>query len=423
MKGHARKRGKLWEVTLELGRQPAQRCPACMAKKGRGGGRLLWISDGERHDACPGCGGELEDVNGRRQIVIPDRYRTKREAEARLTKELQLAADGAFVEPNALTLGDFLRKEWLPSLAAEELSANTVSVYTTHVEHRITPVIGEVPLQKLTARHVGELATHMATKKGVRGEVLSPASRRQALFVLGRALEGAVTAGYIRSNPAKGVKRPKLRRKEMSYWTAEQLSSFLRSTRGDRLHPLWRFLSHTGLRRGEALGLHLEDLDVEAGTVIVRRQLTKSGSYEPKEGPLKAGRPRTIDLDPVTVEVLQEQLQQQLADAEEWGKAWTESGYLFTREDGKPWHPDAVYPPFIRATKAAAVPRIRLHDLRHTWATLAIPAGVPMKVVQERLGHSSIKTTMDLYSHVMPGMQRSASEVVAALVAAAVEAK
>jgi integrase len=278
-------------------------------------------------------------------------------------------------------------------------------------------------MQKLTTRHVGELASHMATKKGVRGEVLSPASRRQALFVLGRALEAAIRAGYIRNNPAKGVKRPRLRRKEMKYWTAEQLSSFLRSTRGDRLHPLWRFLSHTGLRRGEALGLRIEDLDVEAGTVIVRRQLTKSGSYEAKEGPLKAGKPRTIDLDPGTVEVLKAQLQQQLADAEGWGKAWTESGYLFTRESGLPWHPDAVYAPFIRAAEAAAVPRIRLHDLRHTWATIALQAGVNMKVVQERLGHASIKTTMDLYSHVMPGMQREASQVVAARVAAAVEGK
>ena len=422
MSGHLRKRGGAWEVVLELGLQPAQRCAACMAQKGRTGGRLLWI-DADRLEACPVCGGDLEDVRSRRQIVVPDRYATKREAQDRLIRELQAGADGAFVEPSTLTVGDFLRKEWLPSLEAQDLAANTVSVYTTHVEHRIAPVIGHVPLQKLTSRHVNQLATHLATKEGVRDRILSPATRRQALFVLSRALKAAVHAGYIRVNPAQDVKRPKVRPREMQAWTAEELRTFLKSTRNGQLYPLWRFLSQTGLRRGEALGVRMEDIDLDAGTVTLRRQLSKSGGYAAKDGPLKAGRSRPIDLDQGTVEALRAQLQQQLADAARSGEAWEASGYVFTREDGLPWHPDVVSHRFDMAVAAASVPRIRLHDLRHTWATIALRAGIQVKVVQERLGHASIKTTMDTYTHVMPGMQRSAAELVAALVDGTAEDK
>jgi len=414
MKGHVRKRGGTWEVYLELGEQPAQRCAACMAKRGRSGGRLLWAEKG-RHDACPVCGGPLEDVQARRQIVLPERFRTKDEADARLTKEKQHAADGGFVEPSALTLGDYLVHEWLPSLAGEELATNTTLCYELHVNKRIVPVIGRVPLQKLTSRDVRRLATHLATNKGARGKILSPATRNQCLVVLHKALGAAVTDGLIRTNPAHGVKRPKVRRPEMQTWTAEQLRAFLEATKDSRQFPLWRFLAQTGLRRGEALGLLLDALDLDAGKVIVRRQRKQAG-YKVEEGPMKSDARRTIPIDAATVEALRAQLQQQLDDAAQWGDAWQATGHVFTREDGSPWQPDRVTKLFDKAVKAAALPRIRLHDLRHTWATLALRAGVNPKVVQERLGHANIRITLDTYSHVLPDLQESAAELVAALV-------
>jgi integrase len=419
--GHVRKRGGAWEVVLELGRQPAQRCPACMERKGRNGGRLLWI-DGDRHEACPTCGGEVEEVVARRQVVLTERHRTKREAQERLVKELHAANEGGFLQPSGVALGDYLRKEWLPSLEAQDLSPNTVTVYTTQVEQRIAPKIGDVPLQRLTARHVTALAVHLATKDGPRGHTLSPATRRQALSVLSMALNAAVRAGYLRANPAIGVKRPKVSAKEMSSWSAEELAKFLTSTRHDRLYPLWRFLSHTGFRKGEALGLRWEDLDLVAGTVTLRRQRTKAGSFKVCERRLKAGNPRTIDLDPGTVAALRSWKAKQNRERLEWGKAWTATGHVFTREDGQPWHPDLVYDKFVKACTAAEVPQIRVHDLRHTVASLAIPAGVPLKVIQERFGHSS-RTMTDLYSHLEPGMQREASERLAALVDGALEGK
>lgn len=414
MNGHARKRGEKWEVVLDLGEQPAQRCALCMTKRGRNGGRLLWVDD-ERHDACPVCGGDLEDVTARRKIVPPDRYRTKTEARARLTAELQADAEGGFVEPSALTLEAYIVDEWLPSLAGEELAKGSVRVYKTHVNQRIVPVLGAIALQKLTSRDVKRLRTHMATHKGVRGRVPSAQTRKQTLVVLHKALRAAMHDGLIRTNPAQGVRRPRVPKREMHTWTAEQLRAFLDSTKDSRLYPLWRFLSQTGLRRGEALGLQLDALDLNAGKVMVRRQRKQDG-YAVEEGPMKSDARRSISIDGGTVEALRAQLQQQLDDAAEWGEAWQASGHVFVREDGSPWHPDRISKLFDQAVKAAPVPRIRLHDLRHSWATLALRAGVHPKVVQERLGHKNISITMDLYSHVLPDMQESAAELVAALV-------
>jgi len=139
------------------------------------------------------------------------------------------------------------------------------------------------------------------------------------------------------------------------------------------------------------------------GTEVVERQT-------------KTGKPRSVSLDTDTTAVLQRQSQQQLDDAAEWEAAWIGDGHVFARENGEPWDPNRVTKLFDQAVRAVDVPRIRLHDLRHTWATLALRAGVHPKVVQERLGHANISITMDTYSHVMPDMQESAAELVAALV-------
>jgi integrase len=224
-----------------------------------------------------------------------------------------------------------------------------------------------------------------------------------------------VAGGLLEANPATGVKRPKVRRPEMHTWSKEQLSAFLRGTRDDRLGPLWHMLALTGLRRGEALGLKWSDLDFASGRLAIQRQRVLTG-YQVEERQTKTGKSRAVSLDDGTVEVLRRQSQQQLEDAAAWGDAWVTSDHVFTREDGSPWHPDRVTKLFDSAVEATGAPRIRIHDLRHTWATLALRAGVHPKVVQERLGHATISITMDTYSHVLPDMQESAAEMVAALV-------
>ena len=159
------------------------------------------------------------------------------------------------------------------------------------------------------------------------------------------------------------------------------------------------------------------DVDLEHGRLLLQRQ-RKCVRYGVRETQFKTDKPRPVSLDAETVAALRRQSQRQLDDAAEWKDSWLGEGHVFTREDGEPWHPDRVRVLFQQALKVVGMRHIRMHDLRHTWATLALRAGVHPKVVQERLGHANIRITLDTYSHVLPDMQESAAELVASIVAA-----
>ncbi len=428
MNGHVIKRSGYWRPVLELGEQAGVRCPACtqvqtvrrerpdgtVTEYERERGTVYW-ADEDPPDACPQCGGELAELVARRQEMLPEKYTQKKTAEKALHDAIRDRERGDYVPPVDLTVRQYLEDRWLPALAAEELTPSTVESYKLRVK-RIVPHLGDVPLQKLNRNDVARMAARLAEDKSKHtGKPLSAESRRGVLVALHRALGDAVSAGLLRTNPTDGVKRPKVRRQEMHTWTREELAAFLRVTQEDRLGPLWHVLALTGLRRGEALGLRWSDVDLEGGRLSVQRQRVLKG-YEVEERQTKRAKGRPVSIDAGTVEALRRQSQQQLDDAAEWKDAWLGDGHVFTREDGEPWHPDRIRVLFGRAVKAAPVPRVRMHDLRHTWATLALRAGVHPKVVQERLGHANISITMDTYSHVLPDMQESAAELVAALV-------
>lgn len=406
MTGNVQKRSGHWRVVMELGEQAAQRCPTCR--------RRYW-SDDDQGRTCPAAHGELEAIVARRQEMMPAKFTTKKLAEGAMRDALHEREHGDYVAPVDLTVSDYLTKRWLPSLGAEELSPNTLLAYGLHVK-RINAHIGRIPLQKLSRSDVGVLAAKIAAEKGARGHVLSPASRRAILVVLHHALGDAVAAGLLRTNPAHGVPRPKVRAPELHTWSRDELAAFLQATKDDRLSPLWRLLAMTGLRRGEALGLKWPDVDLAAGRLSIQRQRVTT-NYEVTERPsTKTGKNRSVAIDAATVSALRQQSQRQLDDAAEWGAAWVGEGHIFTRENGEPWHPDRITTLFGEAVTAAGAPRIRLHDLRHGWATLALGAGIHPKVVQERLGHANIAMTMDRYSHVIPALQESAAELVASIV-------
>jgi integrase len=156
----------------------------------------------------------------------------------------------------------------------------------------------------------------------------------------------------------------------MTVWDASQLRALLDCVRDDRLRALWTVAAITGMRRGEVCGLQWADLNLDAG---------------------------------------------QLAECLAWGEAWTDSGYVFVQQDRTPLRSDAVTRAFEEHLTNAALPRLRLHDLRHSHATLGLAAGIPAKVMSERLGHSKVGT-IDLYSHVMPGMQDEAAAKIGELV-------
>ena len=188
--------------------------------------------------------------------------------------------------------------------------------------------------------------------------------------------------------------------------------------KGDRLYPLWRFLAMTGCRRGEALGLMWPDLDVESGAVAIRRALVPiDGKLRESEPKTRRGR-RRIALDAETVAVLQELAASQLAEQQAVGDSWVDSGRVFTRPDGEQLHPERISALFRRLVRAAALPPIPLHGLRHTYASIALAKGVNPAIVSRRLGHSTVAFTLDVYSHVLPQVDAEAAELIASYDAA-----
>lgn len=171
----------------------------------------------------------------------------------------------------------------------------------------------------------------------------------------------------------------------------------------------------TGIRRGEALALRWADVDLDGARLTVRRSRVQVGN-EALESDTKTGRSRVLAIDAGTVDALRRQAQQQGDDQGEWLSAWQGDGHVFAREDGAPWQPDRISKLFDQAVKASRLPRIRLHDLRHTHATLALQAGIHPKVVSERLGHAHVSMTLDTYSHAIPALQESAAALIATLV-------
>lgn len=230
-----------------------------------------------------------------------------------------------------------------------------------------------------------------------------------------KALKDACRWGLVARNVADLANPPKVTKtRTWTTWNPSEIGVFLRRVEADRLSPLWELTVNTGMRRGELLGLRWEDLDFDAATLTIRRALVVVG-YEVMVRPTKTDRPRVIALDAGMAAILRDWRRIQLEERLAWGPAYQDSGYLFTKEDGTSLHPDETSKRFNRLVASVAVPRIRFHDMRHTWATTALAAGVHPKIVAERLGHGSIQITLDTYSHVMPQQDRAAGELVASL--------
>lgn len=410
MQGHIRSRGKgRWEYIADIGVHAAERCQTC--------GRRFWIERRPR-GVCPRCGGRLIETEERRRATKAG-FPTQKEAQTALNKVLVAIEERTFVAPTKLTLREYLKGEWLPAIEAT-IRPSTYRSYKQHVECHICPYLGSTRLQKLSGSQINALYAKLALsgkKDGKSG--LSPLSIRHVHATLHRALKDAVRWERLTRNPIEAADPPRIRgdgTRELRTWSAEQLKAFLDSTKDERLFPLWHLLAMTGLRRGEALGLCWEDVDLEAWRISVRRALIPNGAVVVVSEPKTARGRRSVALDPETVEVLKRQACQQLADQVGKGAEWTDTGLVFTKEDGQAWHPEVVSRFFRSAVKRSRLPVIRLHDLRHTHATLALRAGIHPKVVSERLGHATIAITLDTYSHAIPAMQEEAAALIAGLV-------
>lgn len=321
--------------------------------------------------------------------------------------EVLVEADqGVGVQRSNTLLGDYL-DDWIEGVA-DDLRPTTVNGYRRAVK-RLKSKMAFLKLQDLTPLVVEKAYRSMIT------DGLAPKTVRNTHMVLRRALADAERLGLIARNAAASARPPSPEHHEQDTWTASELNTFLATAFEERQFAAFVLASTTGMRRGEVLGLHWRDIDLDTGRLAVVHTITTvNGRAIESTTKTKKSR-RRVSLDSATLQVLRAHRERQEIERREAGSAWRDTDLMFTREDGTALHPDYFSHVFARLVKKAGVTPIRFHDLRHTHATLALEAGVHPKVVSERLGHATVGITLDLYSHVTPSMDGAAAEAVASL--------
>jgi integrase len=318
----------------------------------------------------------------------------RRNAEKLLSElEHQYQTTG-IIDSTNLTVSQFLDK-WLATYKLN-LTVRTFERYDNIIHKHLIPDIGKYPLTKLRPEHLQSHYSKMLTM-GLKSPTV-----HYHHTVIHVALASAVKWGLVGRNVADAVDAPPNTRIEMMFWDGDELNQFLESAKNNPYYTLFYLALFTGMRRSEILGLHWSDIDLLGAQLSVRRSLhqVEDRSYIYSDTKTAKSK-RTIALTPSTVIVLREYLK---------GKEPLPDRLVFCHADGKPLRPLTVSRAWHNACVRAGVKVIRFHDARHTHATILLKQGIHPKIVQERLGHSNISTTLDTYSHVVPGLQELAAK-------------
>ncbi len=331
--------------------------------------------------------------------------KTQAEAKAKLKQAIEEAKGLDAAKVGRYTVGQWM-EVWFEHYAKVKVRPSSHQTYRGYIDNHIKPSIGKIPLEKLTSLELQKLykklleggrVERIESRKQSKG--LSAKTVRNIHQIISSAMKLAQEQKLIASNPAEGCALPRMGHQEMKTLPVEQLHSFLREAKDSGVFELYYLELATGLRRGELLGLKWEDIDLERGDLRVRRQIARING-EVVEAPLKTKNAyRTLPLAEDTVSILLEQ-KKKVA-----GNPW-----VFPSSTGGPISPDSVLHMLHRVLKRAGLPRIRFHDLRHTFATLALQNGVDVKTVSGMLGHFSAGFTLDTYAHVTTASQRQAAK-------------
>ena len=369
MRGSVVKRGRTWSYVVDVGRDPG---------------------------------------SGRRVQRWKGGFATKRQASSRSGTRRTRSRPVRPRDAGGLCVAAYL-EQWLSGVQ-NTVKPTTAKSYGEILRWYVIPGVGAVQLADLTPLHIRSLYADLLDQGGRRRAALSAGTVAIVHRVLRKALNDAVGWRLIARSPLVGVRPPSRASAEMRTWTGADARRFLEHVADDRLYAMWALLLATGLRRGEIAGLRWGDVDLDAGLLSVRRSRVSAGWTVHESQPKTRSSRRAVSLDERVVAVLRAHRRRQLEERLAWGTAWVDSAFVFVRENGEPLHPETITSMFRRRVVRAGVPKIRLHDLRHASASLALAAGIHPKVVGERLGHSSVAITLDLYSHVAPTLQAEAAE-------------
>ena len=365
MRGYIRKKGEhSWQITLDTGIEP----------------------DGKRRRY-------FETVHSSR----------KSDAQKRLNELLVTLEKGIYTPPGRLTLREYLDR-WVKDYVQSNLSPRTAEGYEHLCNRHFVPCLGNIKLSGLKPEHL----QHYYSEKLSSG--LSAQTVRHHHTCLHKALQTAVEWGLLARNTADAVTPPRAQQPEMQTWDEYDITTFLEGVRQTPYFALFHTAFFTGMRRSELLALRWCDLDLLLCQAYVTRSLhvLKGGRVVIRQPKSVKGR-RMIALSPLTVSVLREHREKQTLERAMLGASLKDDDFVFSHFDGKPLLPNTVTHAWIKLVRRVGIKPIRLHDARHTHASLMLKQGVHPKIVQERLGHASIQITLDTYSHVAPGLQEAAA--------------
>jgi integrase len=378
-----------------------------------------WGAPKSGHTECRGKGHEVilefsPGPNGKRRKVAVGTYKTKKKALDVLRDHLNQAEANRWIAA-ADTIFAIVAKQWFATKV--DLRPQTRQTYESLLRCHILPRFGSSPAQRIGS---GELETFLAT--------LTPGNRDKARMILTGIFDAARRWSLRSDNPMSSVRTVRGRPVEIESFTGDELTRLFdhcRKTEDPDL-PLYHVTFNLAARRSEVAALRWSDLDIDHATVMIRRSVTWTAAG-PHYGLPKNGRIRKLDIDDGTVAILRAHRARQLADKLALGLGHSDNDLIFPwgfargqrgqdRPYGAPLHSSTISIRFTRAVAAAGLPHRSIHALRHSWATLALAAGVDVKTVSARLGHVDASVTLNTYSHLIPTIQNDAATRVARLI-------
>lgn len=366
MKGYFRKRGSKWSFSIDVGRDPE---------------------------------------TGKRKQKTVSGFKTKKEAEKACAEMILQIEKGSFIQPSDQTISEFLQ-EWFESVAKQKFQVTTLDNYRRSINGRINPVLGHIKMSELKPVQIQKFYSQLAT------EGLSARYITVIHAILRSALSTAKKWELISKNVMDDVEAPKVRRRENKTWTLEEAKVFLLFAKDglSYYYIAYMLAVYTGMRRGEVLGLRWSDVDFNSNKISIRQTL----SYVSNQGLVfqeakTSSSHRQISIPDYVIQELKRHKAIQNQFKLQLGSQYNDLDLVAAMETGAPIHPRNLTTHFNRTIKRANVSKIRFHDLRHTHATIMLQLGEHPKVVSERLGHSNIQMTMNVYSHVTPDMQKDAA--------------
>lgn len=334
--------------------------------------------------------GDRDPITGKRERTYRTYKGTKKQAEAELRNFILEVQNGGIVTTSSMRLEDWLN--FYLTNCLPDIADSTRKSYEERIRNRISPYLGKIPIDSISTDHIQRWVTELYKD-------LSTKSVQNLINILNPALEQAVISQKIPRNPCVGVKTKSTVKQHGDVFNKEDIDLALNAARGTSMYLLLLLELATGMRRGEVLALTWDDIDFSSNEIHISKSTYAYNGERKIKAPKTLSGIRTLTVSQNVIEELSTAHEDYLTNKNTFGLRFTDSNLVICREDGKPYHPDSITTKWSRFIRKNNLKHIRFHDLRHTNATMMIEAGVDYKTVKDRMGHSDVSTTLNIYTH------------------------